>query len=361
MDIAHISGFNSFPPSSGGAVHVHQITTHFIKKGHVVHCFNYDQNPNTIKYPWTWGGIRKLYKNVDIVYIRLDGQYHNEKLNIYKLINRFNVPTVWEVNAPLEEMLAYPTNHNTLRNIHLSCKNLKRGLLARYTNCAVCVSKEMQSYSLNFLNIKKSYLVPNGSDPEMFTPQKKNESLFTGYEDYFKVLWAGSARYPWQGLDLLQKLTKEFKEGKVLFVIITNKNDLKIKFGKNTMIIDEIPYLQISEYFASVDAGLCIYHDFNWSKWDFHFSPLKLFDYMSSGIPVIASGLGQIKDVIKHGQNGLLTNNEIKDITKNILYLMNNQDEAKKIGRNARQSIIEFYNWDRTTEDILKIIKKLVY
>ena len=361
MDIAYIHRFNSFPPISGGAVHVHQLISNFIKKGHTVHCSDYESNPNIVKHPRTRNGMMGLCKDVDVLYIRIDGRYYNEKINMYKFINSSGIPIVWEVNSPLEEWLALnPNRHTLLRKILLENKMLKRKLLARFTNSAVCVSKEMQNYSLNFLKINNSYVVPNGSDPEMFTPHKRDKSLFADYEDYFKILWAGSPQYPWQGLDIIQKLSRKLLDSKIIFIIISNRNELKYKFSDNTVIIDEVPYLEIPKYFASVDAALCLYHDFKWSKWGFHFSPLKLFDYMSSGIPVIASSLGQIKEVIKPYHNGLLTNNDVSDITKKILYLKDNPKEAKKIGDNARQTIINFYNWERAADDILRIMERTV-
>lgn len=361
MDIAYIHGFNSFPPVSGGAVHVHQIISNFIKKGHIVHCFDYENNPNTIKYSWTRNGVIELYKNVDIIYIRIDMRFHNEKINLYKLINRFKVPIIWEINAPLEERLAFNQNiHKLSKRLRIYNRNFMRKFLARFTNSAVCVSEILQNYSMNFLRINKSFVVPNGSDPELFTPDKRDESLWVEYEDYFKILWMGSPQYPWQGLDLLKTLSEKFSNDKILFIIIANKKELKNKFSDNTLILDEMPYLELPKYVASVDAGLCLYHDFIWSKWGFHLSSLKLFDYMSSGIPVIASSLGQMKEVVKPGYNGLLTNNDIDDIAQKIVYLKDNPEKAKKIGDNARQDIIKFYNWDRAADDVLRIMEKLV-
>ena len=39
---------------------------------------------------------------------------------------------------------------------------------------------------------------------------------------------------------------------------------------------------------------------------DFYFSPLKLFEYMAAGKPIVASATGQIVDVIEDGRTGLL-------------------------------------------------------
>jgi glycosyltransferase involved in cell wall biosynthesis len=351
MNIAYIHGFK-FPPKSGGSVHAFQLTSNFIKKGNIVNSRRF-----CVKRPKSIMDLMGAINKSDVLLIRTDGSTHNENLSIFKLLNK-KIPIIWEVNAPLEEKLVLGSRRNNFRNSNLHYENFKRKALARFTDSAVCVSKEMMNYSQKYLKLENSFLVPNGSDPEMFSPDKRLDNLFPGYEDYFKILWAGSAKYPWQGLQIIPQLASRFIDKKVIFIIITDKNHLSSDFNTgNFLIINEIPYLRLPEYLASVDMALCLYNDIPWSKWGFHFSPLKLFDYMSSGLPVIATGLGQIKEVISPGKNGLLTYNEIDDIVEKIMFFKNNPAEAKKIGNNARKTIVEYYNWERAAEDILKIMR----
>lgn len=351
MNIAYIHGFK-FPPRSGGSVHAFQLTSNFIKKGNKVHSRRF-----CLKRPKSIMDLMGPINKSDNLLVRTDGSSYNDNLNIFKLID-INIPVLWEVNAPLEETLVFGSTGNYFKKQILYYENFKRKALARFTDSAVCVSKEMLNYSQKYLKIENSFLVPNGSDPERFSPDKKLDNLFPGFEDYFKILWAGSAKYPWQNLQVIPALARRFIDKKVIFIIITDKNRLGEDFNnKNILIINEIPYLQMPEYLASADMALCLYNDIPWSKWGFHFSPLKLFDYMSSGLPVIATSLGQIKDVISPGKNGFLTDNEIDDIIEKIMFIKNNPDEAKKIGRNARKTIVDYYNWDRAAEDILKIMR----
>lgn len=349
MKIAYIHGFK-FPPMSGGSVHAFQLSSNFIKKGNEVYSGLFSLRPQKLK------DIFVELKSSDVLYIRTDGYFHNEILNIYKLLKK-NIPILWEINAPLEETLYFNTKNNGFKKFNLYHNNIQKKILARFADGAVCVSKENKDYSERFLKIENSFLVPNGSDPEMFSPDKKRDHLFAEYEDYFKILWAGSAKYPWQGLEIIQQVARKLIDKKIIFIIITNKKDCRVNFdNKNIILINERQYLEMPEYFASVDLALNLYNNLSWSKWGFHYSPLKLFDYMSSGLPVIATSLGQIKDVISPGKNGLLTNNDINDIVEKIIYIKDNPSEAKKIGKNARETIVDYYNWDRAGDEILKIM-----
>jgi len=108
---------------------------------------------------------------------------------------------------------------------------------------------------------------------------------------------------------------------------------------------------------AAADVGLCIYESIDFYK-EFFFSPLKLYDYMASGLPVIGTGVGQIKAVIEQHDNGMLTDNSSKDIVEKILFLKRNRQEAIDMGRKGRQAVAEVYNWARIAEQSERFMEK---
>src|SRR6185503_10228289 len=59
---------------------------------------------------------------------------------------------------------------------------------------------------------------------------------------------------------------------------------------------------EVPSLLASMDIAVAPYPQLE----HFYFSPLKVFEYMAAGLPVIASGIGQIKKVIEHGVTGWL-------------------------------------------------------
>jgi len=82
---------------------------------------------------------------------------------------------------------------------------------------------------------------------------------------------------------------------------------------------------------------------------------------MAAGKPIIASDMGQISTIIKNDNNGLLVGNDVQTIIDTILKLKANQEKRKILGNNARNDVINFYNWDRVaqqTEDVLMDVCK---
>jgi glycosyltransferase involved in cell wall biosynthesis len=74
--------------------------------------------------------------------------------------------------------------------------------------------------------------------------------------------------------------------------------------------------------------------------------PVKMFEYMAAGIPVIASRFPLFRDIIEGGQCGLCVDPfDPKAIAAAIDYLVENPDLAKLMGENGRKAVLEKYNW----------------
>ena len=64
--------------------------------------------------------------------------------------------------------------------------------------------------------------------------------------------------------------------------------------------------------------------------------PLSILEAMASGLPVIATNVGGIPEILKHKENGLLVGpNSPFELAKSINYLLRNEDDAKRMGDNG--------------------------
>lgn len=74
--------------------------------------------------------------------------------------------------------------------------------------------------------------------------------------------------------------------------------------------------------------------------------PIKMFEYMSAGIPVIASDFPLWREIIERNDCGLCVDPlNPESIAKAIDYLYINTARAKIMGENGRQAVVERYNW----------------
>jgi glycosyltransferase involved in cell wall biosynthesis len=70
--------------------------------------------------------------------------------------------------------------------------------------------------------------------------------------------------------------------------------------------------------------------------------PRVIIEAMAVGLPVIATDVGSVKELVKDGENGFLVKpTDIDALTKAILNLTGNSEQAKKMGLNSKRLIQE--------------------
>ena len=78
-------------------------------------------------------------------------------------------------------------------------------------------------------------------------------------------------------------------------------------------------------------------------------------EVISEGLPIVASNIGGISEVVKEGETGKLVDLEdLKGYIKAIEELRNNPELAKKYATNAQTLVKEQHSWDK----FYKVIKQ---
>lgn len=74
--------------------------------------------------------------------------------------------------------------------------------------------------------------------------------------------------------------------------------------------------------------------------------PIKMFEYMSAGIPVIASDFPLWREILEDNDCGICVNPlDPQDIANAINHLISHPENAKRMGENGRRAILEKFNW----------------
>lgn len=88
--------------------------------------------------------------------------------------------------------------------------------------------------------------------------------------------------------------------------------------------------------------------------------PVKMFEYMASGIPVIASNISLWKDIVSADDCGLCVDPySSQEIANAIDYLSNNLDVAKMMGARGREAVLRQYNWQVEECKLFELYSKL--
>lgn len=139
----------------------------------------------------------------------------------------------------------------------------------------------------------------------------------------------------------------------------TQKYVLEItKTNQNIKYLGFLERKDIKEIFSISMAGLVILLPVeNY----FYSQPVKLFEYMLAGLPVVASNFPLWKEIIEKNNCGICVDPlNIEEIAKAIQFLINNPYEAKKMGENGRKLVIEKYNWQSESQKLIELYKQLL-
>lgn len=84
--------------------------------------------------------------------------------------------------------------------------------------------------------------------------------------------------------------------------------------------------------------------------------PLVLVEAFAHGLPVLASRLGSMADIIEDGKTGLLFNpGDADDLAEKAKWLQNNPQQARLLGDNARKTFLENYTTEKNYQALMAI------
>ncbi len=191
-------------------------------------------------------------------------------------------------------------------------------------------------------------IIPSPIDITSY-PQKS----YTEKSDNITLGWVGahgSIHYLKKMKPIFEALGK--RNGKLRLKIICDTF-----FDCENMVVDKKQWNEKDEVadIQSFDIGLMPLMDDPWSHGK---CGLKVLQCLATGVPVVCSPAGINKEIVEDGVHGFWANTQ-EEWTEKLETLINDHDLRKRMGKEGRKRVIDYYSLKANAPRMLKIFQKL--
>jgi len=288
-------------------------------------------------------------KKIDAIYIRMEFSTFPTAL----LGRLLGIPVIQEVNGPPEDLfIVYPISEKIASLI----KCLIRKQLQWATKIIV-VTSELKIWVKNEVGSKQISIIPNGANTELFKPTYSKPSYLPGkYALFFGTL------AKWQGIETLMESVEYPEWPADLFLIIAGDGQEKAsiikasEYNRKIIYVGRIPYRKMPEIVAGSMMVIIPKNNLG-NRSGTGLSPLKLYESLASGVPVIVTDFPGQADLVRQYKCGLvIPYDNPKALVKSVLHLYKNENTRRQMGNRGRNAIQKDHSWDKRAEQTSNLI-----
>ena len=276
---------------------------------------------------------------------------------------QLGIPLIVELNAPLS------LEQSTYRggNFPAFAREAERYTLSN-ADVVLAVSAPLRAYVVaQGLSPERVHVMPNGIDPRVFAPAPASVEVRERWRiGAGPVLGFIGGLRPWHGIGalpaLVQRLVQQYPE---LQLIVGGDGPLRDELltafrvrgvAERVCFTGPIAHEEVAPLVRTFDIALAPYDE---SDHLFYFSPLKLFEYMGCGVAVVAASLGQITEVVRDGEDGLLyAPGDIDGLAAACERLLEDPALRQRLGRHAATKVRERFTWAHNAAAIIDLAER---
>ena len=350
------------PGTLGGSVHVQSVAEGLAALGHDVHVAVqsggvwpggsvrwHDMRPPAGRPELRWlkrGAVAALAREIraDVIMER----YYNFGGEGILAARMLDLPAVLEVNAPI---IDFPGSRKARLDKALVVEPLRRwrDRLCRLTDLFVTPSADILPA---WIDRGKVLEVEWGADVHHFSPKA---ALRDPSPDRLTCVFAGAFR-SWHGaVHLAAALARLHNAGDHrfagLFIGDGPEHSAVQRVARGLPAVTftgAVPHDRLPAALAAAHVGVAPFDPSRHAplRLGFYWSPLKIFEYMAVGLPVVAPALPRLKQLVEHGVEGLLYDPEDPRGIDQALRELTDHRVRQRMGDAARARVTRDFSWD---------------
>jgi glycosyltransferase involved in cell wall biosynthesis len=265
------------------------------------------------------------------------------------------VPSVLEVNAPLVEEQA---THRVLVDRPGAERTAVQALSS--AGAVLCVSAAVAAWARRYTSVPV-HVVPNGVDTRAVVPAGGPVTPAAGSP--FTVGFVGTLK-PWHGvqtlLDAFGRLVANDPSYRLLVVGDGPlAGALHARLGSSGLdrwvqMTGAVAPTEVPALLRRMDVAVAPYPAME----GFYFSPLKVYEYLAAGLPLVASRVGDLPTVLDHGRLGVLVEpDDPAGLASAVAQLRADPTRRRLLGRAGRRRAVERHDWSHVVDTAMSLAR----
>ncbi len=375
MRILYVASDQRVPGRTGGSVHVLEVARGLAARGHdvdaIVHRAGDTPEIETDgRVTWhriSWQPDLRLLRfragravaavaalsRPDVVIER----YYNFGGEGASVAQALGVPFVLEVNSPVVD---HPGSLKAALDAVLLVRPIRRWR-ERLCRQAAALIAPIPAIVPAFAR-QKTEIVTWGANVEAFRPALRSEETrraFGAPEGATVAVFIGSFR-PWHGVHVFEEAARRLRNRSDVYCLLVGDAG-KGAQGYRGRRLGAVPYESMPAIVASADVGVAPYDPsrLRQLRLGFYWSPLKIFEYMASGLPTVTIPREPLTEIVREELEGLhVAEGDAEALSRAVERLADDRALRTRMGSNARRRVVERYSWARHCEQVEAVLRR---
>jgi glycosyltransferase involved in cell wall biosynthesis len=290
----------------------------------------------------------------DLVYLR----WHWASLPFVAVAKGRGKKLVFEVNGTDDDFLTAWPAARRLSGILVGAARWQ----LRRADGLVTVTTGLAAWARRISGGKKVAVIPNAADIGLFAPLRDRTSAWPDLGRY--VAFVG-ALAPWQGVDTMLKSAAEpaWPAGVSLVVVGDGARRVACEAASaagTVRYLGPLPHVQIPELLAHAVASISVQTPTS-GRGEVGCSPIKIFEGLAVGRPVIVSDLPGVSDVVTDEGCGLVVPpGDPAALAQAVATLATDDRRASEMGRRARRAAVRDHSWEARARATSRFLEEVL-
>jgi len=263
---------------------------------------------------------------------------------------------------------------NMFRNVRVKLSDWVEIFVAKKADAVIVVAQGIKDILIKRgVDENKIFVIPNGANIDLFRPIKDSainelRHRYSINEGDHIIIFIGNFEW-YHGIEYLIRsaplILNTFPNTKFLIVGDGPIRKELENLVKNMNLFDKIiftgraPYEMVPLYINMADV--CVAPFTRARNERIGLSPLKIYEYLACGKPVIASDIKGVGDLLRHSNAGIAVKPEDPvELANAIIKLLKDEELRRQMGENGRKVVVNNYSWDHTAKKTIEVFKKIL-